>query len=175
MQGLVQSGPEQVFRYRAFISYRHTDKAWGDWLHKALESYRVPRELVGSMGGHGAVPARLGRVFRDREELAAGDLSEEIDRALRASEHLVVICSPPAARSPWVNEEILAWKRLGREERLFAILIDKGHQDTGFKMLLASTLMTLGVLDRRDGHAERARESYRRAYEIAKAVMPPDP
>jgi hypothetical protein len=26
------------FTYRAFISYSHRDKAWADWLHKALET-----------------------------------------------------------------------------------------------------------------------------------------
>ena len=41
------------FKYRAFISYRHKDKVWGDWLHKALESYRVPRELAGQPGKDG--------------------------------------------------------------------------------------------------------------------------
>jgi len=114
---------EEGFHYGAFISYRHTDKAWGAWLHEELESYRVPRELVGQTGAHGRVPARLGRVFRDREELSAGDLSDEIDQAIRTSEHLVVICSPAATGSRWVNDEILAWKRLHGEERLYAIIV----------------------------------------------------
>ena len=47
---------EEGFHYGAFISYRHTDKAWGAWLHKELESYRVPRELVGQTGAYGRVP-----------------------------------------------------------------------------------------------------------------------
>ena len=34
-------------KYWAFLSYSHTDRKWGDWLHKALETYRVPRRLVG--------------------------------------------------------------------------------------------------------------------------------
>lgn len=25
-------------KYWAFLSYSHTDKKWGDWLHKALET-----------------------------------------------------------------------------------------------------------------------------------------
>ena len=36
-----------AFAYRAFISYSHADKAWADWLHKALDMYRVPSRLVG--------------------------------------------------------------------------------------------------------------------------------
>ena len=36
----------------------------------------------------------------------------------------IVICSPRAARSKWVNEEILAFKRLGREDRIFCLIVD---------------------------------------------------
>ena len=32
-------------------------------------------------------------------------------------------CSPAAARSRWVNEEILAYKRLGREGRIFCLIV----------------------------------------------------
>ena len=35
-------------RYRAFISYSHADRAWADWLHKALETYRVLSRPVGA-------------------------------------------------------------------------------------------------------------------------------
>jgi hypothetical protein len=34
-----------------------------------------------------------------------------------------VICSPKAAKSRWVNEEILTFKRLGREHRIFCLII----------------------------------------------------
>ena len=27
-------------KYWAFLSYSHADRQWGDWLHKALETYR---------------------------------------------------------------------------------------------------------------------------------------
>ena len=113
------------FSYRAFISYSHRDDTWGDWLHKALETYRVPSRLVGSETAHGAVPRRLNPVFRDREELAsATDLGRTVNAALGKSENLVVICSPAAATSRWVNEEVLAYKRMGRAERIFCLIVD---------------------------------------------------
>ena len=59
------------FRYRAFISYSHQDKAWADWLHRSLESYRIPQRLVGQVTPAGVVPKRLLPVFRDRDELAS--------------------------------------------------------------------------------------------------------
>jgi len=110
--------------YRAFISYSHRDKAWGDWLHKALETYRVPRRLVGQQTEAGVIPQRLAPVFRDREDLAsATDLGGKVNEALARSENLIVICSPAAAASRWVNEEVLAYKRIGRAERIFCLIV----------------------------------------------------
>jgi tetratricopeptide (TPR) repeat protein len=112
-------------RYRAFLSYSHRDKAWADWLHKALETYRLPAALVGRETPLGPIPARLAPVFRDRDELAAAtDLSHEINDALAGSLFLVVVCSPAAAASRWVNEEIIAFKRVHGDARVRAIIVD---------------------------------------------------
>jgi len=116
-------------KYKAFISYSHRDESWAKWLHKALESYRIPRRLQGP-----AVPARLFPVFRDRDELSsAADLSEKVQEALKASESLVVICSPDSARSRWVNEEIRLFRSLGRGDRIFSLIVDgdPGARDPG--------------------------------------------
>ena len=73
-------------RYRAFISYSHQDDSWAKWLHRALESYRIPRRLVGKPGRSGAIPARINPVFRDRDDLsAARDLSTRVTEALSSS------------------------------------------------------------------------------------------
>jgi tetratricopeptide (TPR) repeat protein len=113
------------FRYRAFISYSHRDEAWARWLHKAIETYRVPSRLVGETTAVGPIPRRLVPVFRDRDELpSATDLSGKVDEALAASANLIVICSPAAAASRWVNQEVLAFKRLGRAGRIFCLIVD---------------------------------------------------
>ena len=39
---------DSEFRYRAFISYSHSDEQWAKWLHKSLETYSVPKHLVGT-------------------------------------------------------------------------------------------------------------------------------
>ncbi len=112
-------------KYWAFVSYSHRDAKWGSWLHSALESYRPPKQLVGTATDRGSVPKRLSPIFRDREELAsATDLGASINEALSRSACQIVICSPSAARSRWVNEEILAFKRLGREDRIFCLIVD---------------------------------------------------
>ena len=96
-------------RYRAFLSYSHHDAHWARWLLRKLESYRVPKRLVGTPGRDGPIPARLGAMFRDRDELpTAGDLSGTIRAALTDSSSLVVICSPHSAQSQWVEAEVKA-------------------------------------------------------------------
>lgn len=113
------------FKYRAFLSYSHTDSKWGDWLHKALETYRVPSRLVGKESRDGRIPARLFPIFRDREELpVSADLPSNINEALRDSRYLIVVCSPRSAQSRWVGEEIKAFKKLGREDRILAMIVD---------------------------------------------------
>ncbi len=110
--------------YFAFLSYSHADQAVAEWLHEALEKFRVPRRLVGRLTENGVVPRRLTPVFRDRGELAASDdLSEEIEEALAGSRFMVVLCSPAAVASKWTNAEIVAFKRLHPDGEMFAAII----------------------------------------------------
>jgi tetratricopeptide (TPR) repeat protein len=113
------------YKYKAFISYSHRDERWATWLHRALESYRLPRKLVGTSTPVGEVPARVKPVFRDRDELSsAGDLGSTVQQALADSENLVIVCSPASAASFWVNEEIRYFASLGRLERIFCVIVD---------------------------------------------------
>jgi eukaryotic-like serine/threonine-protein kinase len=117
--------PSNSYKYKAFISYSHQDKKWGDWLHKKLETYRVSKGLIGKQTGVGVVPKRLFPIFRDREELpTSSKLGEVIAQALQESSHLVIICSPRSAKSQWVNEEIKYFKRLGKAERILCLIVD---------------------------------------------------
>ena len=113
------------YKYWAFISYSHQDRAWGDWLHKTLETYRVPRRLVGRASRDGQVPERLYPVFRDRDELpSSANLGDVLNESLRQSRYQIVICSPRSAASRWVNEEIKYFKSLGREDRVLCLIVD---------------------------------------------------
>ena len=112
------------FKYRAFISYAHKDEQWGKWLHRKLEAFRVPSKLVGRQAKHGEIPRRLFPIFRDREELASSSrLGEAIMEALEQSSHLIVVCSPHAVESKWVNQEIKDFKAMGRELRILYFIV----------------------------------------------------
>ncbi|MBP7370096.1 MAG: TIR domain-containing protein [Arenimonas sp.] len=111
--------------YRAFLSYSHADEKWARWLIRRLESYRVPSKLVGTQGRDGAIPAKLGKFFRDRDELpSAGDLGSTIKAALQNSQALIVICSTASAQSRWVNAEIQAYRELHGNDTIFSFITD---------------------------------------------------
>jgi hypothetical protein len=124
-EGAYVVAPASDFHYRAFISYSHADAAWGKWLHKALETWRAPSRRASKQSTPNPIPRTLNPVFLDREERAsATDLGRTVNEALAHSEALIVICSPKAAKSRWVNEEVLAFKRMGRSERVFCLVVD---------------------------------------------------
>jgi len=111
-------------RYWAFISYSHHDARSAAALQRALETYRVPHRLIGRSTLLGEVPAYLKPVFRDRSELQAGaDLTATVREALTASRYLIVVCSPSAARSSWVNREISEFKKLYGDGRVLALIV----------------------------------------------------
>jgi TIR domain-containing protein len=114
-----------AIKYRAFLSYSHRDKAWAEWLQAALEAYRIDGDLVGRDTPLGRVPKTLRPIFRDREDFSAGhSLTEQTLAALEASEFLIVLCSPAAATSKYVNEEVRRFKEIGRSGRVIPVIID---------------------------------------------------
>jgi len=88
----------------------------------------VPKRLARDHG----LPRRIGRIFRDEEELAASPhLSKDIQDALRRSTHLIIVCSPRARDSKWVNAEVDFFRSLGRSEKILTLLIE-GEPATSF-------------------------------------------
>jgi TIR domain-containing protein/WD40 domain-containing protein len=105
-------------RYRAFISYSRKDRRVVKILHRALERFRVPTGV-----NSGDVDRRLGRFFRDDDELRASEhLGAALNGAIDDSKDLIVVASPDAAQSTWVNKEILRFKRRGAA-RVFAVIV----------------------------------------------------
>jgi len=122
--------------YRAFISYSHRDEVTARKLHRWLEGYRIPRRLVGGETAFGPITRRLTPIFRDRLELpAASDLDAEVEQALDVSRALLVLCSPAARASRWVDAEIRLFRARHPDRPVIAALI-AGEPDESFPAAL---------------------------------------
>lgn len=106
--------------YYAFISYKREDEKWAKWLQNKLEHYKFPTNL----NGRTDLPKNIRPTFRDVTDLSPGLLAEEIDKALRSSEWLIVICSPRSAKSPWVCKEAQTFIDLGRADHIIPFVIE---------------------------------------------------
>ena len=72
----------------------------------------------------GPAPRRFRPIFRDREELAANpSLRTEIKRVIDRSSYLIVVCSPEAERSAWVNEEVAYFRATHDDARIFCVIV----------------------------------------------------
>ncbi len=101
----------RVYKYKAFISYRHLDTKEACKLENFLEDFRLPKKLRKE---NPELPVRLGKIFRDVFFLCPGKkLESQIKSALEESENLIVLCSEHTGPSQekeekkrWVDEEV---------------------------------------------------------------------
>ena len=109
------------YQYYAFISYKREDEQWAKWLAYELEHCHLPTTLNGK-----DMPKNLRPIFRDVEELSAGNLPGQIYQALSVSKNLIVVCSPSSAQSEWVNKEIEDFIKIngGKADNIFPFIIE---------------------------------------------------
>lgn len=122
------------YKYRAFISYSHKDKAFAVWLQKGIENYTIPISLRNK---YPHLPKDLKRsVFRDDEELSsASALSAVLEEALDTSACLIVICSVDAVASKWVEKEIVYFKGSDDERPIYTVIAKGEAKDVMPKVL----------------------------------------
>jgi WD40 repeat protein len=86
--------------FDAFISYaREPSTALASQLQTSMERFAKPWNKLRAM-----------RVFRDDQSMAANTaLWSTIERGLRESSHLILLVTPQAAASPYVNKEVEWW------------------------------------------------------------------
>jgi WD40 repeat protein len=99
-QGFRRAATSGSTGYDAFISYSHAaDGQLAPALQRGLQSLSKPWYR-----------RRMLRVFRDTTSLSASpELWPSIERALAASRFFVLLASPEAARSHWVDQEVRWW------------------------------------------------------------------
>jgi hypothetical protein len=117
--------PQGQRKFWAFISYARADEPWAAWLHRRLERYRIPKDLLANPIEEGLRIDRLAPIFRDLDELAASpDLDASLKAELDASAFLILVCSPSAARSQWVNAEASYFLERGRSKKIIYLVVD---------------------------------------------------
>ena len=114
-------GTNQTYKYYAFISYNSGDTNWGKRLQRKLENYSMPSTLCNK---HGWKRRPMKPVFFAPTDIQPGGLTAELQERLKASRHLVVICSPRSARSKWVGQEIAFFHSLGRTANIHFFIVD---------------------------------------------------
>jgi MTH538 TIR-like domain (DUF1863) len=105
--------PDEYTDYDAFISYSHAlDGVLAPTLQREIEKFAKPWYRVRAL-----------RVFRDNASLSATPgLWTAIEEALARSRWLVVMASPEAAGSPWVDREISWWLANRSADRLLIVV-----------------------------------------------------
>ena len=88
-------------------------------MQKALETYRIPADVKKKVSRK-----KLNRCFRDQDEMPlANDLGSSIEKALRDSEWLILICTPDLLRSSWCLKEVDYFIELGRRDKIIPVLV----------------------------------------------------
>ena len=105
----------------AFVSYKREDEKWAKWLQQKLENYKLPAVIRKE---NADMPKYIRPVFRDKTDLGGGVLPERLRDELLCSKFLIVICSPHATKSDWVNREIQTFIDEGRTEQIVPFIVD---------------------------------------------------
>src|SRR5215207_6430915 len=108
----------RVRQFEAFISYSHTaDEKLAKGLQRTLNRIARPSYKWWQWWPP--------RVFRDQTGLIpTDDLAAAIERAPLASDSFVLLASPLAAASPWVDREVATWRAKKPLDRLFIALTE---------------------------------------------------
>jgi len=102
-----------LYRYKAFISYGHSaDNQLAPALRTALHGFTKPWYRLRAM-----------RVFRDETGLAITPaLWPSIEAVLLDSEYFLLLASPEAAASEWVQREVACWLEHRPADHLLIVL-----------------------------------------------------
>jgi hypothetical protein len=125
-----------AIKHRALLSYAHADTASAKWLHKALEGFRIDKDLAGRETPIGPVSKTLRPIFRAHR--AAGTSARRSGPALCAlpvSEH-PKSCAPSSPPAPDCQRDRLL---KARPRNLSASVAHKGFLTSSLALKLSCT------------------------------------
>lgn len=102
------------YTHDVFISYSRQNEVFAQALQRALENFKPPKDLK--------APQRYLEVFRDKEDFEAGEYFKNLEKNLKLSSKLVVICSPDARASDYVNDEIRRFAKTRGTDHIIPVL-----------------------------------------------------
>lgn len=164
----------RVYKYKAFISYRHQDVKEAVAIQQFLEKFRLPVRLCRQYPDR---PKRLGFVFRDATDLPPAELKLAIGKALASSEYLIVLCSrwtnqPNEDGKRWVSEEVKEFLSLDEQNkyRIIPVLLPREDVDVD-TAYMPTAVVALDILA-----TDMARKGRQGAYfDIVAAMLNLDP
>jgi len=119
---------EPKYQFDVFLSYSRKDEEFGKRLEEALESYTLPKAVSAR-----ALSRKRLNVFRDKKDLVPtdSDYYKSIEGYLKLSRYLIVVCSPNARSSEYVNQEIRTYLQSHEANQVIAVLLSgKPNNDT---------------------------------------------
>ena len=113
---------KRTYSYFAFISFQSADAKEAVRLQHAIESYRLPAVLCKH---DSSIPRHVKPLFCYINDMhASEELMEDLKRRMEQSRYLIVVCSPRAARSTYINSGIDYFVSLGRRDRIIPVIVD---------------------------------------------------
>jgi WD40 repeat protein len=108
------------YKFDVFLSYSRKDEEFGKRLEEALENYTLPKDVQAR-----SISKKRLNVFRDKKDLVPTDPDyyKAIESYLKQSRYLVVVCSPIARSSEYVNAEIETYLRSHEANRVIPVLL----------------------------------------------------
>ena len=106
---------KQTYIHDVFISYSRKDKEFARKLDKSLKDYKPPKDPK--------VPQRNLDVFRDEEDFTGVEYHHSLEKHLKESAKLIVLCSPDARRSDYVADEIRRFAEANSADNIIPVLV----------------------------------------------------
>ena len=106
-----------------FISFANEDEFYAKWLHKYLKVVKFPKNI--SENGRDLSSREKRKVFLANLDLHKDgtDVSEKLYEAIENSENFLLLCSPNAVRSMYVNKEIDHFLKCSSINNLFPVIV----------------------------------------------------
>lgn len=136
---------EQENKPFAFISYSRKDKKVANWLHKRIENYEYPKNLV-NVDQHPPHDKYIRPIFLDTKDMQieVRPFTERIKHALEDAQFLILICSYNSAKSSFVDKEIRFFLEShdNNYSRIVPLFIDEVNDNTIPEAIKDTTIMT---------------------------------